>query len=121
MISLTLVSLWNSLAQAASAALVAGLLFAFHRLYARRHLRYWAWSWLALGAQLALAAASLRFARESDAAEAPRFLVALLGSLAGYFQVAWLLLGAYEIASGREASRRVARALSPLLVAVSLA
>lgn len=46
MVSLTLVSIWNYLAQAAAAALVAALLFAFRRIYGRGHLRYWAWSWL---------------------------------------------------------------------------
>lgn len=121
MVSLTLVSIWNYLAQAAAALLVAALLLAFYRLYGRGHLRYWAWSWLALAGLLAGAALSLALSRQQAVADALRFAVSLGASLAGYLHVTWLVLGSYEIATGREVPRRLSRSLPPLLVALSLA
>jgi PAS domain S-box-containing protein len=121
MIGITLVAFWNHVAQAAGAALVAVLLHAFQRAYGRGYLRYWAWSWAALALQLVAAAAALYLSRERPGPEQLRFLASLGSAVAGYLQTAWLVLGAYEIASGREAPRAVARSLPPLLVALSVA
>ena len=121
MISRTLIALWNSLAQAAAASLVAALLLVFQRQYGRAQLRYWAWSFSALAAQLLGSAAALALGPRGARDEAPRFALLLLGSLAGYLHLSWLVLGAYEIGWQRETSRRLARALPPLLAASSLA
>jgi PAS domain S-box-containing protein len=120
-ISRTLIALWNSLAQAAAASLVAALLLAFHRLHGRTQLRYWAWSFSALAVQLLVAAGSLALGAGAAPDQARHFALRLLASLAGYLHLGWLVLGADEIATGREVPQRLARALPPLLVAGSLA
>jgi PAS domain S-box-containing protein len=92
--------------QVALALIVAGILGAFHRLYRRAYLRHWSQSWLALAAYVA---ASLAAGVAGEAGRLPAMAVALV---AGYLQVAWLLLGVRGLATGAEVpSPRVRRAL----------
>jgi diguanylate cyclase (GGDEF)-like protein len=89
------------LAQAVEALLVAGLLLGFHRLYRRAYLRDWAWGWTALAVFLVAGAAGLATLPALGARHPLTLLLAVLASVAAYWNVAWLLLGCYEIVTGR--------------------
>ena len=121
MIEPTAVVIWINLAHAAVSALLSALLFVFHRTYRRSYLLYWAWSWVALAISLAASASVIDANRVSGSSVWVQIGASGIASLAGYLQAAWLLLGAYEIASGRFAPRPWARVLPPLLAALSLA
>ena len=84
--------------QVVLALIVAGILGAFHQLYRQAYLRHWSLSWLALAAYVAASAATgIAAAGEDRALRIPAMALALV---AGYLQVAWLLLGARGLATG---------------------
>ena len=100
------------LAQAACAIVIAIVLASFHRHYHREYLRTWSWSWWAFACFLvAAAAAHLPFVRSRPAASWLPLAVALISLVGGYCQVGWLLLGTWEVATGRPAPRRSGRLL----------
>jgi two-component system cell cycle sensor histidine kinase/response regulator CckA len=94
-------------AQVGLVLLVAAILGVFHRLYRQAYLRHWSLSWLAL-AVYASASTVSGHAGPGGAARAVGESVALL---AGYLQVAWLLLGAWGLARGTDVPSRGARLL----------
>jgi PAS domain S-box-containing protein len=105
-------------AQMATAAVVAGVLFGCDRLYKRHFLRYWIWSWLAVLVSLAVAGLSL-FGRTYFPSHQPwRTLVAGLGVTAGYLQLVWILFGNREMAKGERLPRRITRWV-PITVAAA--
>ncbi len=88
-------------------AVVILALHTFHRHHPRRYLRHWTRSWVALGAYVALAALSPRAAPQGPSGH--DVLLGLLSTasmIAGHLQIVWLLMGTWEIASGREVSAR---------------
>ncbi|HEV3075008.1 MAG TPA: hypothetical protein VHB47_11365, partial [Thermoanaerobaculia bacterium] len=100
------------LAQAACAIVVAIVLVSFHRHYHREYLRYWSWSWWAFACFLVgAAAAHLSFVGSRPVASWLPVAVSLSTLTAGYCQVGWLLLGTYEVATGRPVPRRQGRLL----------
>jgi PAS domain S-box-containing protein len=104
-------------AQVALAAVLSILLGAFHRVYRHDYLRHWALSWLALVLYVVAAAASgiTTGAPPSNALRVPLAAVALV---AGYLQVAWLLLGAWGLGRGGDLPERsVRRALAVAAIA----
>jgi hypothetical protein len=103
------------------ASLVAALLLVFQRQYGRAQLRYWAWSFSALAAQLLGSAAALALGPARRAGRGAALRAAAPREPGRLPAPLWLVLGAYEIGWQREASRRLARALPPLLAASSLA
>ncbi len=93
--------------QAVLALILAGILGAFHRLYRHAYLRHWSLSWLALVVYIGASAVGRPDCRRRPH---PWRLAAVLVSLvAGYLQVAWLLLGAWGLARGREVPARTVR------------
>ncbi len=89
------------------ALILAGMLEAFHRLYGQAYLRHWALSWLAL---VVYVGASIGAGLTSGGPpHGPRLLLAALSFVAGYLQVAWLLLGAWALARGAEVPPRTVR------------
>ncbi len=93
------------------ALILAGILAAFHRLYRHAYLRDWSLSWLALAVYVAVSAVGGTTSR--GALTGPRFAALLLSLVAGYLQVAWLLLGTWGLARAAgvpAATRRLALA-----------
>jgi diguanylate cyclase (GGDEF)-like protein len=108
----TLVAVTGYVAQAACAVVIAIVLVSFHRHYHREYLRHWAASWWAFAVYLAGAALSVLLAARSGPPSSPlRLLVALVALVGGSYQIGWLLLGTYEVATGRAVSRRRGRLL----------
>jgi PAS domain S-box-containing protein len=99
------------MAQATSQLLLALLLVVvflrFRRAYRHSYLHHWALSWLAFAVHLAGSAAS-QGSRSIDLRE-PLWPVLALALVAGYLQIAWLLLGAWELAREAEARRATVR------------
>jgi len=119
--NLPLVAVTGYLAQAACAIVIAVVLVSFHRHYHREYLRNWSWSWWAFACFLtAAAAAHLSSVRSRPAASWLPLGVSLISLAAGYTQVGWLLLGAYEVATGRPAPRRRGRLLVAGLALVAV-
>ncbi len=84
--------------QAVLALILAGILGAFYRLYRHAYLRHWSLSWLALVVYIGASAVSgLASGGGGHPWRVPAVLVSLV---AGYLQVAWLLLGAWGLAEG---------------------
>jgi len=88
------------LAQAVEAILIACLLLAFHRHYQRLYLRDWARGWWALAVYLACGGAGLYAAAELGARHPLPLALATVSFVAAYWNIAWLLLGSYEVTSG---------------------
>nr|MDP9122666.1 EAL domain-containing protein [Acidobacteriota bacterium] len=100
------------LAQAAGACVTALILMSFHRHYRRQYLRQWGWSWWAFAAYLAGAGLALylqglvELRPEASGVALLGIVVSALSLTGGYWQIAWLLSGTYEVATGRELERR---------------
>jgi PAS domain S-box-containing protein len=91
--------------QVTFALILAGFLGAFHRLYGQAYLCHWSLSWLALVVYVGASAAA-----GMTAGRPGLRLPALAASLvAGYLQVAWLLLGAWGLARRTEVPARAVR------------
>jgi PAS domain S-box-containing protein len=95
------------LGEAVVVLLVAVTLFFFHRSYRRRHLLHWAWSWTALLLYLGTVLVGSRVAFVGTPTHPLRLSLSFLAFAAGYLQIVLLLLGTWELATGREASRRL--------------
>jgi diguanylate cyclase (GGDEF)-like protein len=120
--NLPLVVVTGYLAQAVCAMVVALVLVSFHRHYHREYLRHWAWSWWAFACFLGGAAAAqlpVVSSRPSAFWLAPPAALAVLAG--GYCQAGWLLLGTYEVATGRQVSGRRGRLLLASLALVAAA
>ncbi len=72
---------------------LAIILHHFYRLYKRYPLRYWSWSWWGLSIYLLGALVSLYNLQHLPLGNIFRFSTSLLTTIAGYFQVIWLLMG----------------------------
>jgi PAS domain S-box-containing protein len=99
------------------ALVLAAILHAFHRVYRRPWLRYWSLSWLALAVYMAAASFHMRPTSAGGGA-ALRVVAVCISVVAGYLQIAWLVLGTRGLARGEEVPRRTRRAL--LVAAVGL-
>jgi PAS domain S-box-containing protein len=96
-------------AQMATAAIGAAVLFGCDRVYKRHFLRYWIWSWLALLVSLAVTAIIL-FGRAAYTSVEPwRTLLNALGVSAVYLELVWILFGNREMAMGKRLPRTVTR------------
>ena len=118
---LTVSALPVLLAQAAGqvllALLLAAMLLGFDRVYRHAYLRHWALSWAALASYIVLSlAAGLSGARGAHA----NLSLAAIAIVAGYLQIAWLLLGAWGLARGTEVPPRAVRWTSAAAAAMGL-
>ncbi len=106
-------------AQACGALVLALLLLGFHRTYGREYLRQWAWSWWARCFHLLGSAGSLYLLGQPP--QVPGRLVASAVTLvAGYWEVAWLLFGTYEVTAGRDLRRELRRGVLLGLLGLAL-
>jgi diguanylate cyclase (GGDEF)-like protein len=65
-------------------------------------LLHWTWSWLAFCVYLVGSGSALSLVDTASAAGWPRLVLATLSLIAGYWQVVWLLAGAWELDRDRE-------------------
>jgi PAS domain S-box-containing protein len=115
------VFLFQVLGQVVVVTLVAATLYAFHRVYRRHYLLHWARAWSAFGIYVAGAAAGGVMASRDLASPVMHLAVSTTSLVAGYLQIVWLLLGTWELAGRRDASRRQSRAGLALAVLVGVA
>lgn len=104
-----LIILSSSLALAAEAVVIAGVLLALHRTYRRDYLRLWAWSWRAMAVSSLAAAGSLWLVGKLPASQPARLLLTAVSLTAAYWHVLWLLLGTWGVSGRRPASVSVHR------------
>ena len=96
--------------QVAQALLTAFVFWAFHRRFGNPVLAYWTTSWMALAGQLVgLGATVLLAARGVPPTGLGSTLLVAFTLACAYLQVAWLLLGAFALALGRDVRPRMAR------------
>ncbi|MGH7679454.1 MAG: putative bifunctional diguanylate cyclase/phosphodiesterase [Gemmatimonadaceae bacterium] len=91
--------------QAAGALFTAVLFGFFSRTYRRPFLVHWARSWAAMCVMLASAALGYAINQSGPPTSWPRLTISLVASVAGYLQVAWLLLGCVELGSPAKPGR----------------
>jgi PAS domain S-box-containing protein len=100
-------------------AVVILALYSFHRHHRRSYLLHWARSWVALGVYILGAVAAAQLARRGLAHPVGLVGLSLVSMSAGYLHIVWLLLGTWEIGSGRSAPVRSTRLLLALAVVVA--
>ncbi|MEP6730036.1 MAG: EAL domain-containing protein [bacterium] len=105
----TVLSVAGLFAQSGVAILIAFVLGGLLRRYWRPFLRHWTWSWLALAVHTGGGASSILLGTWLPITDPLRFALALAAGIAGYLQIAWLLLGTTELASGRALPPRATR------------
>ncbi|MFL6293551.1 MAG: putative bifunctional diguanylate cyclase/phosphodiesterase [Thermoanaerobaculia bacterium] len=118
--SSTLVILVSRLAQAGGALVLALVLVGFHRLYRREYLRTWAWSWGAFCVGMGASALTLHLDHNSQLSPALGTGLTIVFLIAGYWQIAWLLFGTFELATTQLVTQRVQRTVLGLLVALAV-
>lgn len=105
----TVITVAGFFTQSAVAVLIALVLGGLLRRYWRPFLRHWTWSWMALAVQSGAGAGALVLARWRAIDDPLRLSLAVASGVAGYLQIAWLLLGTSELTSGRALPRRTTR------------
>jgi diguanylate cyclase (GGDEF)-like protein len=105
----TVLSVAGLLAQSGVAVLIAFVLGGLLRRYWRPFLRHWTWSWLALAVHTGAGASAIMLGTFRPINDPLRFSLALAAGIAGYLQIAWLLLGTAELTSGRALPSKTTR------------
>jgi diguanylate cyclase (GGDEF)-like protein len=95
--------------QSGAALLIAAVFGGLHRRYWRPFLRHWTWSWLALALHAGAGAGAVYLGLTRPIDDPLRFSLALTAGVAGYLQIAWLLLGTTELTTGTPFSARTGR------------
>lgn len=98
-----IVGTWVS--QAAGGLILAALLAAFWNHYRRLYLAHWSLSWVSLSVYHLTAAAGLAMTGIVSPLSSSRIALAVISGVAGYLQLAWLLMGVRELATGRRFQR----------------
>jgi PAS domain S-box-containing protein len=93
--------------QVALALVLAAILGAFYRVHRHVYLRHWSLSWLALVVYVLASMGAGMIA--AGPAPARRFPLVAVSLVAGFLQLAWLLLGARGLARGEEVPARTVR------------
>ena len=95
--------------QAGAALIIACVFIGLQRRYWRPFLRHWTWSWLALAAYATLSALAriVHYGRGID--YPPHVAISMLSGIAGCLQLAWLLLGTFELTTGTSLPRETVR------------
>jgi signal transduction histidine kinase len=118
-ISIGFLAVSHYIAAAVLVGVVAALLTGFYRVFGRGYLRYWALSWWAFAVHEAASAASIGLSRLS-ADHPSRLGLSALSMVASALQVAWLLIGTWEVTRGRGVERRTEGILIAVAVAFGL-
>ncbi len=105
------------LAQAAGALLLSVVFLVLYRFYRHRYLMDWVWSSWAGSLAFTGGAVAIAIMKEFQFNHPARQAVSYVSMVAGYWQIAWLLAGAWESGGLRQSSRKAVHwvlALSPL-------
>ena len=105
----TVLSVTGLFVQSGVAILIALVLGGLLRRYWRPFLRHWTWSWVALSVQAGAGGSAVVLAQWRAIDDPLRLSLAVASGIAGYLQIAWLLLGTSELTSGRALPPRVTR------------
>ena len=100
------------LAEAGVSILIALVLLGLLRKYWRPYLRHWTRSWTALAVHAGGGAAAIILAKWLPVDHPLRFSLALIAGIAGYLQIAWLLVGTVELTRGTPVSPVVVRRIT---------
>jgi diguanylate cyclase (GGDEF)-like protein len=92
-----------------AALIIACVFIGLQRRYWRPFLRHWTWSWFALAGYTAASAFSRIVNVGHGIDYVPHILLSMLAGTTGCLQLAWLLLGTFELTTGRSLERRTAR------------
>jgi diguanylate cyclase (GGDEF)-like protein len=112
----------TSLTQAGGALLTAAVLHGLSRYHASTdYLRHWTRSWLALAIHLLYGAGASVLADAYGPAHPAAIAFAAVAAAAGYLQIGWLLLGAYELTTGSTVARHVGQRLFIALALIGAA
>jgi diguanylate cyclase (GGDEF)-like protein len=95
--------------QAGAALIIACVFVGLQRRYWRPFLRHWTRSWLALAAYTALSALARIVLVGRTIEFVPHAAISVLSGIAGCLQLAWLLLGTFELTTGRSLSKETTR------------
>ena len=95
--------------QSGAALIIACVFIGLQRRYWRPFLRHWTWSWLALAAYTALSGLARIVAVGHSIDYLPHVAISMLAGVAGCLQLAWLLLGTFELTTGTSLPREAAR------------
>jgi diguanylate cyclase (GGDEF)-like protein len=116
--------LYGYLAQTVGALLLAAVLEAFHRHYRRDFLRHWAWSWWGFCIYLVGGTVSLLLASRLEPWALPRVLASTISLAGGFGQLALVVLGTWEVGTGKTMPaprvRRILAVVAGLALAVVL-
>jgi diguanylate cyclase (GGDEF)-like protein len=110
------------LAQAAGALLLSVVFLVLYRFYRHRYLMDWVWSSWASSLAFTGGAVAIAIMRDFQFSHPSRQVVSYVSMVAGYWQLVWLLAGAWESGGVRHSSRRAVRwtlVLSPLAAIAS--
>src|SRR5260370_26508495 len=111
--------------QALGAAVMALMLFGFHRQYSRWYLLQWTLGWTSLAVYDLATAGGLMLASRLHAGplQPLRLVAVLVAALSGYLQIAWLMFGVHELIRRRPVrfldERRLLGVLSVASVAIA--
>ncbi len=97
------------IAQAAGAVLLSLMFLVLHRFYRHRYLLDWVWSAWAGSLAFAGGAVAIAIMRDFPFTHPSRQVVTYVSLVAGYWQLVWLLSGAWESGGVRLSSRRAVR------------
>jgi PAS domain S-box-containing protein len=120
MVSVGRVYLAQVAGQLVLVAIVILALYSFHRHYRRSYLLHWARGWVALAAYILAAVATARLARLGLVGPVGLLGLGFVSMVGGYLHIVWLLLGTWEIASGRSVPPRSAWLLLALGVVAAV-
>ena len=95
--------------QSGAALIIACVFVGLKRRYWRPFLTPWTWSWLALAAYAALRAVALLVGANRTFDYPPHVLISVASGVAGCLQLTFLLLGTFEMTTGRSLDRQTTR------------
>lgn len=82
------------------------ILWYFHGLYKRKHLKFWSMSWLSFALYLVFSFASLYFANDEGIPSFLQLFFTFLFTLFSLFHVLWLLIGVYNLIQKKSVSSK---------------
>jgi diguanylate cyclase (GGDEF)-like protein len=97
------------LLQAGAAIIIACVFVGLKRRYWRPFLSHWTWSWLALAAYATLRAVAQLVGYNHSIVYLPHVLISMASGVAGCLQLTWLLLGTFELTTGKSLEKPEAR------------
>ena len=97
------------LLQAGAALIIACVFVGLKRRYWRPFLSHWTWSWLALAAYATLRAVAQFVGYNHTIVYLPHVLISMASGVAGCLQLTWLLLGTFELTTGKSLEKPEAR------------